>query len=202
MIEELFSLKNFNVVEDDNYYYVFRALNRADHNDIKNHLTDGVIRTDRERYEEEHGEAKYNKDSEISLEEIWDHIKMRYLKETNCISLSTNANVSLDYGSCYFDEYAMIRIPKNKASEYYPAGQYMLEEVNKEVNKVINEEKIPDDIQKLLNLIDKSISNNEIINIINYYSITAHKDRSVISRFQDRQYFNDKQQLEYNRIIA
>jgi len=31
---DLFDLKNFNVIEDENYYYVFRALNKADHEDI------------------------------------------------------------------------------------------------------------------------------------------------------------------------
>ena len=58
MTSEQFSLKKFNVLEDNEYYYVFRALNRGDHQDIQNEITskDGTverIRTDRERYLEQ-----------------------------------------------------------------------------------------------------------------------------------------------------
>ena len=44
MNTDLFEVNNFNVVEDDNYYYVFRALNVADHNDFKNGLNKIFIR--------------------------------------------------------------------------------------------------------------------------------------------------------------
>ena len=77
---DLFNLGNFNVIQDGEYYYIFRALNRADHDDVINHFLETNqdpqrIRTDRERYEEMHGKAKYTKDAELSLEEIYDHIK-------------------------------------------------------------------------------------------------------------------------------
>lgn len=138
MNSELFGIGNFNVLQDNDYYYVFRALNRADHADVLNYFLETNedierIRTDRERYEEEHGRAKYNKDSELSLEEIYDHIKVHYLKETNCISLSTNANVSLDYGAGYFDEYAVIKVPKNDHENIVSAGQYMLTEISNRI---------------------------------------------------------------------
>ena len=107
MNKEIFDIDKFNVIQDEENYYFFRALNNGDHNDIKNNITSSEgrikrIRTDRERFEEEKGQiAKYNAKSEISLEEVWDHIKMRYSKETNCISLSSNSNVSVDYGQSY-----------------------------------------------------------------------------------------------------
>ena len=64
MNSELFEMNKFNVLEDENYYYVYRALNKADHADALNHFYETKqdiekIRTDRERYEEEHGKAKY-----------------------------------------------------------------------------------------------------------------------------------------------
>ena len=58
----VFNVENFNVLEDDNFFYFFRALNNADNNDINSGITvDNLnnilkIRTDRERYL---GETKY-----------------------------------------------------------------------------------------------------------------------------------------------
>ena len=111
---ELFDINKFNVLEDEKNYYVFRALNREDHDDIINSYLEKTeapdrIRTDRERFEKSHGIAKYNKDSEISLEEVYDHIKIHHIKETNCISLSSNSCVALDYGGSYYGEYAIIK---------------------------------------------------------------------------------------------
>ena len=37
MNSELFGIGNFNVLQDNDYYYVFRALNRADHADVLNY---------------------------------------------------------------------------------------------------------------------------------------------------------------------
>ena len=52
-IEKLFSVQNYNLIQDEEYYYFFRALNNGDHNDIQAGITrdeNGVltkIRTDR-----------------------------------------------------------------------------------------------------------------------------------------------------------
>ena len=179
MNSELFEMNKFNVLEDENYYYVYRALNKADHADALNHFYETKqdiekIRTDRERYEEEHGKAKYDKESEISLEEIYDHIKIHYLKETNCISLSTNANVSLDYGSGYFDEYAVIKVPKTGDQDLVYAGDYMLFEVYLKIEEALQEKNIDKSILDIINKIDDMENNNDIVNII---SILC-KDRS------------------------
>ena len=90
MKKDVFNIDKFNIIEDEDNYYFFRALNNGDHNDIKNNVTSNGkeierIRTDRERFEEINGTAKYNSESEISLEEVWDHIKIRYSINTLCI---------------------------------------------------------------------------------------------------------------------
>ena len=95
---DVFNVDKFNIIQDEKNYYFFRALNMADNYDIEQWITtleNGKIqriRTDRERFE---GETKYKKDSKISLEEIYDHIKMHYRKNTNCISLTSNGNVNV-----------------------------------------------------------------------------------------------------------
>ena len=134
----------------------------------------GRIRTDRERFEDENGTALYSEDSEISLEEVWNHIKMKYSKETNCISLSTNSNVSLDYGASYFDEYAIVKIPKSGSNTIYPAGKYMINEVNKKIYDVIN----------------NKIKNND-------YNLSKLLDNILKERNN-----NNEQQLEYNIMVA
>ena len=91
MNNRLFDINNFNIIQVEENYYFFRALNMADNSDIEQNITTQNgnierIRTDRERY---NGETKYTEDSEISLEELYDHIKMHYRKDTNCISLTS-----------------------------------------------------------------------------------------------------------------
>ena len=132
MNSELFEMNKFNVLEDENYYYVYRALNKADHADALNHFYETKqdierIRTDRERYE---GKTKYTEESNISLEEAYDHIKMHYRKDTNCISLTSNANIAVNYGrGSYKDKYVMIKIPKKEfEKQTVEAGKYMLQE--------------------------------------------------------------------------
>ena len=58
MKKELFDIEKFNIIEDEENYYFFRALNMADNLDLENGTIldeNGNferIRTDRERYEE------------------------------------------------------------------------------------------------------------------------------------------------------
>lgn len=222
MNKEIFDIDKFNVIQDEENYYFFRALNNGDHNDIKNNITSSEgrikrIRTDRERFEEEKGQiAKYNAKSEISLEEVWDHIKMRYSKETNCISLSSNSNVSVDYGQSYNNEYVMIKVPKQKESNVYNAGQYMLEEINKRIEETLKN--IPEDskVLKIIKEIEEENSYKDIKNIVvdsydgikkvtGKFSGTDNQIKekaSITSRLDRKQYFSEEQQLEYNRIIG
>ena len=101
MINDVFYIENFNIISDDDNYYFFRALNKLDNIDIEtrvildsnNNIT--RIRTDRERYL---GEKKYTTESIISLEEVNDHVKWSHSYDTNCISLTSNANVACMFG--------------------------------------------------------------------------------------------------------
>ena len=135
-MEEKFDIEKFNIIEDDENYYFLRSLEPGDNEDIES----GIIidengnftkmRTDRERYDENPklGTPKYRADSEVSLEEMFDHIKMHYRPDTNCISFSSNANVALSYGRITFsDKYVMVKVPKREMGDkIFVAGQYML----------------------------------------------------------------------------
>ena len=126
-MEEIFDIEKFNIIEDEENYYFFRALNMADNQDLENGVildSEGNverIRTDREKYEEnpDNPEPKYDASTEISLEQMFDHIKMHYRRDTNCISLSSNANVSVSYGrGSYKDRYVMVKVPIQKYIQF------------------------------------------------------------------------------------
>ena len=122
-IKELFNVQNYNLIQDEDNYYFFRALNNGDHNDMLTGVTRNEtgdltkIRTDRERYIEnsENPEPIYKEDEPVSVLQVIDHVKRGHRYDTNCISISSNANVSVLYGNGdYSDEYVIIRVPKNK----------------------------------------------------------------------------------------
>ena len=224
-MENLFDVDKFNIIADEENYYFFRALNMADNQDLEAGETlDNVgniekIRTDRERYEENAKNAlpKYSKDSEISLEQVYDHIKMHYRKDTNCISLSSNSNVSISYGRGFYkDRYVMVKVPKSEFGEkVVGAGQYMLEEIAKKVDEYISS--IPDDSKLLetISEIDNSKTAEEIRKAIEMrYTTREPLDpsnakprkgityRSPIARISSYQALNEEQSLEKNKIIA
>lgn len=224
-MESLFDIDNFNIIEDEENYYFFRALNMADNQDLETGTildnTGNVkrIRTDRERYEEnaENGAPKYSKDAEISLEQVYDHIKMHYRKDTNCISLSSNGNVSISYGRGFYkDRYVMVKVPKSELGEkVVGAGQYMLEEIAKKVEEYISS--IPDDsgLLETISEIDNSKTAEEIRKAIETrYTTREPLDpsnakprkgityRSPVARISSYQALNEEQSLEKNKIIA
>ena len=80
----------------------------------------------------------WDKSGELTLEEITDHIKIHYLKETNCISFSTNANVSLDYGNNYRNQYAIMKIPKPLPEEVAERMGITVEKVQ-QIQKIAQE---------------------------------------------------------------
>ena len=167
MLDERFSLESFNIIEDNDYYYFFRALNMEDNSDIENGITldnngnIARIRTDRERYQLE---SKYKENDSLSLEEIFDHIKMHHRKDTNCVSLSTNANVSLMYGrGSYKDKYAIIKVPKKeKLDNVVNAGSYMIKEIQKRIENILNSNDVPEFIKYFITLIDSSTNQNAL----------------------------------------
>ena len=224
-MENVLGIKNFNIIEDEENYYFIRALNMADNEDIENGTVldengnIARIRTDRERYEEnpENEAPKYSKDAQISLEQVYDHIKMHYRKDTNCISLSSNGNVSISYGrGNYKDRYIMVRVPKRELGEKtINAGQYMLEEVEKRINEYISSINPDSKLQETLNEIDNSKTEEELRSAIEtrYTSkepLDASKAklrkgityRAPVARISSYQALNEEQSLEKNKIIA
>ena len=224
-MENLFDIENFNIIEDEENYYFFRALNMADNKDIENGTVldekgnIARIRTDREIYKEnaENGEPKYSKGAQISLEQVYDHIKMHYRKDTNCISLSSNGNVSICYGRGYYkDRYIMVKVPKRDFGEkIINAGQYMLEEVEKRINEYISSINPDSKLLEIIADIDNSKTEEELRRIIEtrYTSkepldaskaklrkgITYNAPVARISRYKA---LNVEQSLEKNKIIA
>jgi len=226
-MEELFGIENFNIIQDEENYYFFRALNMADNRDVEEEITldeEGKIariRTDRERYIEnpENGIPKYKPEDEISLEQAHDHIKTHYRKDTNCISLSSDSNVIIDYGrGNYKDRYVMVKIPKEEMGKSVKfAGEYMLEEIEKKVNEYIsslnpNDERDSGILQEL-DMIEKSQSTEEIKEIVK----TTYKGeidisksglrqgiqyRAPVSRFSKYQTLNDEQNLAKNKLVG
>ena len=224
-MENVFDIENFNIIEDEENYYFIRALNMADNEDIENGTVldeDGNIariRTDRERYEEnpEKEAPKYSKDAQISLEQVYDHIKMHYRKDTNCISLSSNSNVSISYGrGSYKDRYIMVRVPKRELGEKtINAGQYMLEEVEKRINEYISSISPDSKLQEVLKEIDNSKTEEELRKAVETrYTSKEPLDvskaklrkgityRAPIARISSYQALNEEQSLEKNKIIA
>ena len=165
-LEKLFNIENFNIYSDNENYYFFRSLKEVDVESIKNkNIIDesGKIKkliTDREFY----GETIFTKDSDISLEEITEHIKKNYNKHTNCISFSSNANVALDYGrSTYNDNYIVLKVPKKDfEKDTFFAGKYMLSEVSKVLDEFYSSLDNSSIIKKYFDMIDKAKSQEEL----------------------------------------
>ena len=223
MEDKLFDIGNFNVIQDEDNYYFFRALNMEDNNDIEQGITrsnDGKIeriRTDRERYE---GIAKYGETSRISLEEVYDHIKMHHRKDTNCISLTSNGNVAVGYGrGTYKDRYTMVKIPKEEIGrEVVTAGQYMLQEVYARIEETLGK-LAEDEKEKILGIfeeIDKTEENKTLQNMIaKRYSAKkeeinpskAHLRKGIVyssptPRISSYQALSERQLLEVNKVYA
>ena len=141
-MDELFNITN--CYQDDNYYYFFRALNKRDMTGIRDKSTldeaghISKIVTDSTFYNHK---DRYNEDSSLTLEEMVNHVKTHYDKDTNCISLSSDANVCLTYGrSDYEDKYIVVKVPKSELGKTtFNAGKYIYEEILKRVNAYIEE---------------------------------------------------------------
>ena len=159
-MDELFNITN--CYQDSNYYYFFRALNKRDMTGIRNGSTldsNGHISkivTDSTFY---NNRNRYNEESNLTLEEMVNHVKTHYDKDTNCISLSSDANVCLTYGrSDYEDKYVIIKIPKAELGyTTFNAGKYIYEEILKRVNAYIAEHE--DDLTDLQKYYIESIKN-------------------------------------------
>ena len=164
-MNELFNITN--CYQDTNYYYFFRALNKRDMAGIRDKSTldeaghISKIVTDSTFYNHK---DRYNETSSLTLEEMVNHVKTHYDKDTNCISLSSDANVCLTYGrSDYEDKYVIIKVPKDELGyTTFNAGKYIYEEILKRVNTYIEEhQNTLTDLQKYYIESLKNISTKE-----------------------------------------
>ena len=222
-MEEMFDIEKFNVISDEENYYFFRSLEPGDIKDLEegnikdengNYIR---IRTDRERWEETHSiKPRWNAESTVTLEEMYNHIKMHYSLETNCISLSSNANVARTYGETFSDKYVMIKVPKKEMGQrVYNAGQYMLSEIARKVQERIAQGNIPEEVLEDLKKIDEATKPEDLKEIIKV-KYTAPKGidtsksgmkkgivyKAPLSRISSFQALNDEQTLEKNKIVA
>lgn len=217
MKKHIFDIDKFNIIQDEENYYLFRALNMDDQREISEGINseNGNIQrvlTNKQRYPKN---DKYANETEISLKEVWDHTKsVNFYRGTNCVSLSSNANVSIDYGSKYGHKYLMIKVPKEQSNQIYNAGQYMLLELNKILEDRIKEIPQDSEIIKLIHEIEDKNSYSDIKAVIGERFKTATSGRrytstdnirvreSMFQRFNKRQAFSEEQQLEYNKVIG
>ena len=198
-LEKLFNIENFNIYSDDENYYFFRSLEEVDVESIKNKsIVDESSKikrliTDREFY----GETTFTKDSDISLEEITEHIKKNYNKHTNCISFSSNANVCLDYGrSTYNDDYVVLKVPKKDfEKDTFFAGKYMLSEVSKVLDEFYSNLDDSSIIKKYFDMIDKAKSQEEL------EEIKEKLPLKNITESINYDALNEEQNLFKNKII-
>ena len=213
MLDKIFEIDLFNVFSDDNYYYFFRALNMADNNDIETGITldfNGSIariRTNLERYE---NTPIYTSDDEISLEQVFDHIKMHQRKDTNCISLTSNANTAITYGrGNYKDKYVMIKVPKSNINiSTFEAGLYMLKEVNNRINEMITSGQLSEKQVNIIRYIDGIRSKQELDILKNRLIQQDDEERLFYNNGFERlttsvNYLslNDRQNFEKDKIV-
>ena len=183
------------IIFDGQYYYLFRSLNSGNKSDLKKGIKD--IRTDAIRYFESYGHwGKYSDASKPSLEELYDHIKMFYRTDTNCISLSNDANVVLTYHSDDAKYVAIQYTQEEFEEKIIDARKYFLEGISRKIEELQNDEN-DDSIMKLLERIDTSTTKQEIISIVR----SKFKDSSIIG-LSDRQYLTEEENLKLAKLIG
>ncbi len=195
------------IIQDEKNYYLFRALNMSDNEDLeKGFITDKKgkytkIRTDKQRWEEnkDNPPSKYSNSTGITLEEVYDHIKENYRRDTNCISLSSSASISEKYGENYKDNYIMVRIPKEEfGKKLVDAEEYIIE-----TSKIKKEDKLTNEmianIEKRANESEEFLYYGEIKgkNIIKISKETL-KDFALLQQEKRNEEIMDKIEKLYN----
>ena len=223
-MKNVFDINNFNVIKDEQYYYFFRALNREDNKELEEgKISENGkiirIRTDTQRWKEIHKNVKpkYDENDNNSLEQMYDHIKPKFCRCTNCISLTCDASISIHYGRDFYnDKYVMIKIKKEEiGNKVVNAGLYLLNYIEEAVNKAKNilENKI---LAHKLDEIDKSISLEDIANVvIKEYNLNTsisgrYKGQKLViedlyplkNRFSNYSTLNKEQTFEKNILFA
>ena len=212
-MNELFNITN--CYQDTNYYYFFRALNKRDMAGIRDKsILDEAGRiskivTDSTFYNHK---DRYNEESNLTLEEMVNHVKTHYDKDTNCISLSSDANVCLTYGrKDYEDKYVIIKVPKDELGKTtFIAGKYIYEEILKRVNAYIEEhQRELTDLQKYYIESLKNISTKEQLDNLKktlpeeYVDKTNEKFQNGLEFIKSKPYegYSDKENLAKDKLV-
>ncbi len=212
-MNELFNI--INCYQDDNYYYFFRALNKRDMAGIRNGSTldeaghISKIVTDSTFY---NNKDRYNEFSELTLEEMVNHVKTHYDKDTNCISLSSDANVCLTYGrSDYEDKYVIVKVPKDELGHTtFNAGKYIYDEILKMVNTYIEEHKNDlTDLQRYYIASLNNISTREQLDSLKrtlpeeYIDKTNEEFQNGLEFIKSKPYegYSDKENLAKDKLV-
>ena len=212
-MNELFNITN--CYQDDNYYYFFRALNKRDMSGIRDKsILDesgriSKIITDSKFYNHT---DRYNESSELTLEEMINHVKTHYDKDTNCISLSSDANVCLTYGrSDYEDKYVIIKVPKNELGKTtFNAGKYIYDEILKRVNAYIEEHQADlTDLQRYYIESLKNISTKEQLDNLKrtlpeeYIDKTSEEFQNGLEFIKSKPYegYSDAENLAKDKLV-
>ena len=215
MLDDIFNIESFNVYSDNEYYYFFRALNNRDMSGIRDGSIindDGTIKkliTDREFYNDA---RRYDENSNITLEEVFNHIKIHYSKDTNCISFTSNANVALTYGRRdYSDDYVLLKIQKHEMNKsLYNAGLYMMQEIQKRMDDIVKKEGL-DDLQKYyFDFINNAKTQEQLDQVKMTFPTDYVSDDLLEKGFDyisdstktiDYQALSEKQNLEKNKLV-
>ena len=159
------------ILYDYKNYYFFRSLNDEHKKDYENGIYDLI--SDSTRYFNENGKfGKYNKNDKLTLEELYDHVGKLYRRDTNCISITNDANVCLTY----HEEnpiYVVIKIPEDKMKNVIDARKFFFDNIKEKILKADKEIKLDnyeeyDDtiISKMADIIKKLEKEGKIGNLI------------------------------------
>lgn len=223
MDKNVFEIKEFNIIENEKNYYIFRDLNNSTYGRDTNEEEIILIRTNREEYEDEPKETDNRGGNKNNLEKVWEYIEQIFTK-------TTDNNSSVNYGQGYHkdneQEYIVVKVPKKmeitsqkeqckstqaiedeektELESEEPKDEIKKEEIveNKTVEEADNKEKI-----ELQNQIEQEkeeniISNNEIDSEPEYNEYGIDKrgfdsDGYYYQKLEDGSYANTK--LRYNR---
>ena len=159
------------ILYDYKNYYFFRSLNDEHKKDYENGIYDLIA--DSTRYFNENGKfGKYNKNDKLTLEELYDHVGKLYRRDTNCISITNDANVCLTY----HEEnpiYVVIKIPENKMKKVIDARKFFFDNIKEKILKADKEIKLDDNekyndtiISKMADIIEKLEKEGKIGNLV------------------------------------
>ena len=212
-MNELFNITN--CYQDTNYYYFFRALNKRDMAGIRDKSTldeaghISKIVTDSTFYNHK---DRYNEESSLTLEEMVNHVKTHYDNDTNCISLSSDANVCLTYGrKDYEDKYVIIKVPKDELGmTTFNAGKYIYDEILKRVNAYLEEHQADlTDLQRYYIESIKNISTKEQLDNLKktlpeeYVDKTNEEFQNGLEFIKSKPYegYSDKENLVKDKLV-